>query len=1272
VRRGPVGLAILAAAAALTIAPSTAASPSTLGPAPPNPPYRVLHYGVSSTSSRFTATLAYPAFDGAAGDAAINRVLRGFVERAGFEFGQTVNAARPEGSTTTPPSELTGTVEVTLATARLASVRFEVESYVAGAAHGSHQTTTFTFQRDSGRALHLADLFATDAGYLEVLARESRARLAKQPGFDPASVGTGLDPTEENFATWGLTRDALELTFDEYQVGPYAAGRFRVAIPYADVSDVLARPGPLDSVLPTGAQPPAPPQPAGDTRVDGLDWSERGQTAARPTGRTGDPITSGNLAYDAADKVTLYYQPQVVSADAAQTWTWDGGAWQRRQSGPVPGLFATSGMAYDADTSSVVLLGTAELDPPLSSTTWTWSKGSWTERPSAHRPAFRTGAAFAYDPGRRGVVLFGGTGVDGRALDDTWLWTGTDWTELHPGSPPPGQSGAAMAYDAARSSLVLFPRQDPTRLFELRGDNWLEWVPPIAPPEGGYWMLAQPDLGRLTLVGADSQRFRQWGGDGRFWLQRRSVHFPDITRFLATYDSGRHEIVLLGDHGVTWVGVDSRVDVPGCRSPDGDCDGLTDVDELWVGTNPLAPDSDGDGLRDAWETPASVRGRDIHGVGFSVDGATVARDDVLGPYDDDPISDNDVAGDGRMHGHATKFNHRPDPLRADSYVELDFQDCQQGGCPEVGVVPIDPLHHAPDMHAVADIVSMFGAAPYDDPDGSAGVHLNVLVDERMFHYPNCAQARDDSGLRRPPWQATSIVPGVGTIVYTNFGGFGTNAQRQRDRDEGTHIIDARTMAVRYVWSGHSSASADVSSCPVPSLGDLIGGGLPGSGTLPSYDYSPFGDAPIGGRTIVASMGIIWSCRVAAYGCIGSTLPGIFPVTKFEGHGDLEARWPVSLLLGFPAAPTATGLNDCLREKFHLADDADVMGAQQVWARGLAHLLGNSLGLEDADARNDPADAGLDTDGDGIPDHPRPPDSYARWSGLLLAPTGVGRLHEAHGVDFPRVQSRNPDHIGDGHGDGPGLAERCRGNPPMLARATTGLPPTSDRTLRATSRDRDGDGIGDVGEKLAGSNAANPRSRPEFVGYATTCTDGSDNDADGRADAADPTCQDRDRDGVPDSLDKCPSVRSWATTSLSLSVHDASIRDGRLTATVSVGPCAAGRVATARYDVVATGRSRGDVSAPEGAVTVAAGATSVAMTATVTGTCEDCALVVRLRSAKGLPILGDEAVALVTPPARSTSRTHPHHGGGVPIGYVVAAGVAVALAVGGVVLMRRRT
>lgn len=125
------------------------------------------------------------------------------------------------------------------------SVLFYLWTFTGGA-HGSHLTTTFTFDLATDTQLTLPDLFVEGTDVYGVLAPLAQADLIQQmqdmtgeAEYDAAWVEEGTAPTPENYQAFALTPDSLILVFQEYQVAPYVFGSFQVEIPLSDLQAVL-------------------------------------------------------------------------------------------------------------------------------------------------------------------------------------------------------------------------------------------------------------------------------------------------------------------------------------------------------------------------------------------------------------------------------------------------------------------------------------------------------------------------------------------------------------------------------------------------------------------------------------------------------------------------------------------------------------------------------------------------------------------------------------------------------------------------------------------------------------------------------------------------------------------------------------------------------------------------------------------------------------------------------------------------------------------------
>ncbi len=119
----------------------------------------------------------------------------------------------------------------------LLSILLQFSLYMDGAAHPFSYSKTYTFDIENGQSLALNDLFTTPDA-LPWIATYCQAELASR---DIGYFGSGAEPTPENYRNWNLTATGLQITFDPYQVAPYAAGPQTVTIPYSDLA-VFLRP----------------------------------------------------------------------------------------------------------------------------------------------------------------------------------------------------------------------------------------------------------------------------------------------------------------------------------------------------------------------------------------------------------------------------------------------------------------------------------------------------------------------------------------------------------------------------------------------------------------------------------------------------------------------------------------------------------------------------------------------------------------------------------------------------------------------------------------------------------------------------------------------------------------------------------------------------------------------------------------------------------------------------------------------------------------------
>jgi hypothetical protein len=160
-------------------------------------------------------------------------------------------AQEPEPSTLSDlTSDLSGGYTVALATDSLVSIAYDLGGYTAGAAHGSSSSFVLNYDVKAGKVLKLADIFNPGAKYPQAISAYCINDLRKQSKKNGDSLAedmikTGAAPDARNFQSWCITKKGLQFNFDEYLVGPYAAGPQTVLVPYSALKDLIKSDGPI-------------------------------------------------------------------------------------------------------------------------------------------------------------------------------------------------------------------------------------------------------------------------------------------------------------------------------------------------------------------------------------------------------------------------------------------------------------------------------------------------------------------------------------------------------------------------------------------------------------------------------------------------------------------------------------------------------------------------------------------------------------------------------------------------------------------------------------------------------------------------------------------------------------------------------------------------------------------------------------------------------------------------------------------------------------------
>jgi Zn-dependent metalloprotease/streptogramin lyase len=512
-------------------------------------------------------------------------------------------------------------------------------------------------------------------------------------------------------------------------------------------------------------------------------------------------------------------------------------------------------------------------------------------------------------------------------------------------------------------------------------------------------------------------------------------------------------------------------------SLDGDADGLTNLEEFQAGTNPGDPDSDGDGLSD-WDEI------NVHGT--------------------DPTNP-DTDGDGMPDGW--EFDHGLDPLVDDAAGDLDgdgwtnLQEYEEGSDPTDAASVPPPL----DAYSISSGGSLYeidlrtGVATEIGPLGiSADFEgLAFSPDQQLY-------AVEDSNDRL---YRVDVTTGAATLIGTL--GVSVSEMGLAFDDSGVLWMVAWPSSSLYQVDPATGAATAVGSLGVSGFDSLAWDANDLYALRPGYDTVYRIDRITAAATLV---GPLTNVSLAAQSGLTSDVRGrlwgldeygtIFTVDKSTGEATLVSTTSIggfeSLALDAWIDSDSDGMPDHWEDRHGLDkfDPAD------------AGLDGDGDGLINLDeylARTDPANP--DTDGDGLSDGDEvavlgtdPTESDTDGDGL-----SDGDEIEIYGTD-PLNTDSDSDGLDDGtevdtHGTQPLNPDSDFDGAPDGWEVDWGLYPLMDDGLF----DGDADGLTNLEEFQAGSNPGNP-----------------DSDGDGLSDwdevrvhGTDPTNPDTDGDGMPD-------------------------------------------------------------------------------------------------------------------------------------------------------------
>lgn len=134
------------------------------------------------------------------------------------------------------------------------SFMFETFSDPRCAAHPMTFRTSFNYSYTTKGLLAVDSLFSQGSGWLEYISKycinELRTR-AKKDQLDNIDdmINKGASPLSDNFNTFTINQNSLDIIFNLYRVGPYVWGFQVVSIPWKDLLKMVDPQGPVGFLI---------------------------------------------------------------------------------------------------------------------------------------------------------------------------------------------------------------------------------------------------------------------------------------------------------------------------------------------------------------------------------------------------------------------------------------------------------------------------------------------------------------------------------------------------------------------------------------------------------------------------------------------------------------------------------------------------------------------------------------------------------------------------------------------------------------------------------------------------------------------------------------------------------------------------------------------------------------------------------------------------------------------------------------------------------------
>lgn len=182
----------------------------------------------------------------------VERIVSRNIEALGYELltefrqnqeehsNEMAEYADPEMGLFRNPSTLSGNYQVVRRDSKVISVKYNIDRYYTGAAHGGRTTRVQNYFLRPFSPIIIETLLG-DIERLPEFSEFIRERLSASRKYDSDWLKRGTEPRENNFNIFNIQKHGIDFTFSEYQIDCYAAGEQNILLGFHELKGVCSK-----------------------------------------------------------------------------------------------------------------------------------------------------------------------------------------------------------------------------------------------------------------------------------------------------------------------------------------------------------------------------------------------------------------------------------------------------------------------------------------------------------------------------------------------------------------------------------------------------------------------------------------------------------------------------------------------------------------------------------------------------------------------------------------------------------------------------------------------------------------------------------------------------------------------------------------------------------------------------------------------------------------------------------------------------------------------